>query len=1175
MLKLKLFQKLRTQKWSNKFYSKKTLYEHEDISVTVDTNLTKTPKELLNLFASVKWGTKGGLQFSKKDEEFDKIKVESQGKSNKFHFLELNHKTDGLIGAVILNEFNEEIKRISRYFLVISEKFQGKKLGKLLRKVSSDYTDEIIKEKGYTHTYIETTNERSYNLQIASGMKIIGTVNIILILFLKKKYNYQLDGEFSLIRGDEWDGFYEKFKKYYQDYKMFDAEISVKPESYYVQRDKNGEIIFGGYVKKSEMELIHVPGFLGQTLQFFSFIPTIRNLLKHFKSISISGIYCKKGNEKDLSTFIGKVYENIGFGSNAMIFLDERDPLNDYVNLKGALIVDKSSKIYCFMKSKNLSEKEEKEIEEKLIFPSALEPEAGVDTPNPVITETKDVNTNTPVTEESANTDGLDLDDLISSGSDEESGKDIKSSYASSYMNNQNQNVVQSKSSIEKIGQCVLSKSTELNLKGEGLTVLPESLRECRHVTKLNLSRNNLTSLPAWFGEVFVNLTSLNLSKNGLFHLPKNFAALDKLRDLNLAYNKFEFMPRPVLQLKSAQLLNLSHNVILFIPSDITSMDSLVTLDICVNRLMNLPPEMIKMKNLKQLYVEGNCFLPSEMKFVMKIASTKYNNTQSELTSVSEPSSNEETEMQEFEVDDKEELENWLKDEINLDPDAELDQLLPTPLGSAHKLLSHPDLQEDNDIKQVEATGEEKKDEEDEEDPEGNLAKAKSTRKIQIPTAKEIQDELKEEVVPEEKVAPVVEQQKTPEQSLSPQQQTGSAGTSLKTQKSVLASVKLGLKLNLEKVDQTTVKQPQVKTARRLEREAKRAKERVNLLFEILDSESKYVQFLNVCHDLYFVPLTTGTVYNPKNKKKLLISSENAMTLFPPDLATIIQFNNTLTQNLQDKFKENKTNPMDICIGEVFNKFGPFFKIYSRYMQHYQKSIDNVMALQAKNAEFSRWLKSNQKKSQSNGLSLKSLLIMPVQRIPRYTLLLSSLIKNTEKDHPDFKKLCDALIEMESIAEFQDKKINEATNKVIVKEIAEKLKISLFQPHRKFVREGKAKVNARKCDIHLFNDLIVLTYREGFQKKSLKYELLAANIKTIKENVILLFPSGTIDPILNFQFPTERVALTWTSEIEKSIGDSKRIHGIRESDIRNNNVKVPSNEVEKIDLSMDMPSARK
>lgn len=36
---------------------------------------------------------------------------------------------------------------------------------------------------------------------------------------------------------------------------------------------------------------------------------------------------------------------------------------------------------------------------------------------------------------------------------------------------------------------------------------------------------------------------------------------------------------------------------------------------------------------------------------------------------------------------------------------------------------------------------------------------------------------------------------------------------------------------------------------------------------------------------------------------------------------------------------------------------------------------------------------------------LSSYLIMPIQRIPRYKLLLETLIENTHKRHPDFSKV--------------------------------------------------------------------------------------------------------------------------------------------------------------------------
>lgn len=48
--------------------------------------------------------------------------------------------------------------------------------------------------------------------------------------------------------------------------------------------------------------------------------------------------------------------------------------------------------------------------------------------------------------------------------------------------------------------------------------------------------------------------------------------------------------------------------------------------------------------------------------------------------------------------------------------------------------------------------------------------------------------------------------------------------------------------------------------------------------------------------------------------------------------------------------------------------------------------------------------------------SLSDLLITPVQRIPRYVLLLQLILKNTANDHPDAKYLKDALREIKKVA---------------------------------------------------------------------------------------------------------------------------------------------------------------
>jgi hypothetical protein len=284
----------------------------------------------------------------------------------------MEEKKSGIIGVVTLNEFQGEIKRISRYFLAVSEEFQGKKLGKLLRKVSAEYTEQIIPNKGYTHTYIEETHQKSKNLQLNAGMKVIGDVQFFSFQYFNKK-DVPLKGDFSLIPVDEWEKHMMNLKDYYANYKFFDGEISLNPANYYVLRDKNGEIVIGAFVVKGDMEIVSLPGFIGKLMNYLKIFPSIREELKNFKSTSISGIYCKEGFEDQLKDFFTKIFFISNHGNSLTICLDTRSPLIKHMKMKGFVLVDKSSRAHCFMKGKNLTSTEEEIIKNQLIFPSPLE----------------------------------------------------------------------------------------------------------------------------------------------------------------------------------------------------------------------------------------------------------------------------------------------------------------------------------------------------------------------------------------------------------------------------------------------------------------------------------------------------------------------------------------------------------------------------------------------------------------------------------------------------------------------------------------------------------------------------------------------------------------------------------------------------------------------------------
>ena len=98
---------------------------------------------------------------------------------------------------------------------------------------------------------------------------------------------------------------------------------------------------------------------------------------------------------------------------------------------------------------------------------------------------------------------------------------------------------------------------------------------------------------------------------------------------------------------------------------------------------------------------------------------------------------------------------------------------------------------------------------------------------------------------------------------------------------------------------------------------------------------------------------------------------------------------------------------------------------------------------------------------------LPDLLITPIQRLPRYSLLLREFKKHTAPDHPDYEKIAKSLKRIESL----NTKINEKKrNHEILSKLSKKIKfVKLIHPYRVFIKYQKFK----ECGVFLFNDLIV------------------------------------------------------------------------------------------------------
>jgi hypothetical protein len=154
--------------------------------------------------------------------------------------------------------------------------------------------------------------------------------------------------------------------------------------------------------------------------------------------------------------------------------------------------------------------------------------------------------------------------------------------------------------------------------------------------------------------------------------------------------------------------------------------------------------------------------------------------------------------------------------------------------------------------------------------------------------------------------------------------------------------------------------------------------------------------------------------------------------------------------------------------------------MYNEYANNYNQAQDilaqklviregkqNVFALKLYELEYAS--------NESN--PLPSLIIMPIQRIPRYNLLLADLLKNTPRSHADHLKISTALGKMADTAAYINNSIRETENnkKFLKLAAGNKGAKGLIAPHRMMLMETTFfdKQKKRPCYIWLFNDILI------------------------------------------------------------------------------------------------------
>ena len=265
---------------------------------------------------------------------------------------------------------------------------------------------------------------------------------------------------------------------------------------------------------------------------------------------------------------------------------------------------------------------------------------------------------------------------------------------------------------------------------------------------------------------------------------------------------------------------------------------------------------------------------------------------------------------------------------------------------------------------------------------------------------------------------------------------------------------------------------------------------RVAAMQEIIATEEKYVETLSGFRENVGGVLFRGKFLSKDDMSELLSASDIILNIH--------------TQMLAD-MKKLKIHFMT-QIGDLFCKYVPFFKVYHQYAGAYKRllpSIVKAMSSSNYNALFQEFARGEY----ANGLAFDSVLIIPVQRGPRYSLLIRETLKHTPKAHPDYTKLSVALEKSQEVLQQVDVEISmvERRQRMAQLESMFEEKVSLIEPQRVFIETYKVYSRSKFMFI-LFSDEFWIASINNFEKLTLssRYPYIDINcIKYGKQSVVI------------------------------------------------------------------------
>ncbi|XP_011487566.1 uncharacterized protein LOC101160446 isoform X2 [Oryzias latipes] len=211
---------------------------------------------------------------------------------------------------------------------------------------------------------------------------------------------------------------------------------------------------------------------------------------------------------------------------------------------------------------------------------------------------------------------------------------------------------------------------------------------------------------------------------------------------------------------------------------------------------------------------------------------------------------------------------------------------------------------------------------------------------------------------------------------------------------------------------------------RMCERCSKLRIERKEAILEFLNTESSYGEDLRIIKEEFYCPMQSAG----------LLTTEQLGVVFS-NVQELIDVNDRFTEHLQDNidqaFDQGDDDLLTVYIGEIFLEFVNMLPAFQTYCLQQSTSVNMLNTLEKEKELLRIFLDVSQNDNTAlRRMNLRSFLMAPLQRVTKYPLLLSRIIKVTPECHPDYARLREAKSRVESHLEHINMKTKQEGNGV-------------------------------------------------------------------------------------------------------------------------------------------------